>query len=650
MKKLLPISLFTIGSFFFSSSATAQNANVETHQQQENLELTANTELKELLKDVIIPPQPNRAADARKARAAMKETEETKTPYRPKEVITRNEKGELFMKYTYVYDEEGTFYSVGQSLVRDYKIWNKTEQVWDNNMRFRLIIDENGDIEEGFTDLGYRTQWDNHFRARYTYDNNHNQLTACQEQWINNEWYATLKWVNTFDVNGNILTQIYENRPVDGEWTLGSRYTWTYNNAGQVLTNLHEMYSSASGKHSDYLKNVYTYDEKGNMLTWAREQRGEPFFHQTITYDDNNNKISYFEKRWTNGEWVNYLQSVFTYDDQNREIDAIHQQWSGNPTEGAWAYNYKTSFKYYEFVSIQTSYKYDTELQRWVENEQIANTKNAKGQQTNWSRNMWMPKNGVFQTIERDVFTYNADDNMTNKTSEVWSIENQKFTATSIFDYEYDSNMNGTKVMSPRKQAREWVNLYYNHMESEWTSPDFESWIAESSYMDLREYVKATGVTLNKKSHELEIEMNVQLVANVMPENASNKEVYWTSSNPEVARVNVDGRVYGLSEGVATISARTLNGNFTGSCEVKVVKELSSIENISAQASFTYQDQMIRFNGENISKVQVSDVNGRTILRQNNGEEINTSSWDKGMYFIKLSDASGDHTYKLLTY
>lgn len=61
-----------------------------------------------------------------------------------------------------------------------------------------------------------------------------------------------------------------------------------------------------------------------------------------------------------------------------------------------------------------------------------------------------------------------------------------------------------------------------------------------------------------------------QLTANVLPENASNKSVTWTSSDISVAMVSPDGTVYAIKPGQATIMATTEDGGFVGLCKVTV--------------------------------------------------------------------------------
>ncbi len=56
----------------------------------------------------------------------------------------------------------------------------------------------------------------------------------------------------------------------------------------------------------------------------------------------------------------------------------------------------------------------------------------------------------------------------------------------------------------------------------------------------------------------------------VYPENAGNKDVSWTSSDPSVASVDTDGTVHGLKEGNVTITATSKDGGKTDSKSLKI--------------------------------------------------------------------------------
>ncbi|MDD3033330.1 MAG: Ig-like domain-containing protein [Bacteroidales bacterium] len=96
------------------------------------------------------------------------------------------------------------------------------------------------------------------------------------------------------------------------------------------------------------------------------------------------------------------------------------------------------------------------------------------------------------------------------------------------------------------------------------------TYTANFQYIDPTVYV--TGVTLSKDTLNLNSGSSGNLIANVLPINANNKSVVWSSSNPNVASVDQSGNVVGLSAGTASITVTTNDGGFTASCSVKVFR------------------------------------------------------------------------------
>jgi hypothetical protein len=83
--------------------------------------------------------------------------------------------------------------------------------------------------------------------------------------------------------------------------------------------------------------------------------------------------------------------------------------------------------------------------------------------------------------------------------------------------------------------------------------------------------VPVTGVTLDRNSIVLDMGNGntATLTATVQPTNASNKNVNWTSSAPNIATVN-NGTVTAVSAGTAMITVTTADGNKTATCSVTV--------------------------------------------------------------------------------
>ena len=82
--------------------------------------------------------------------------------------------------------------------------------------------------------------------------------------------------------------------------------------------------------------------------------------------------------------------------------------------------------------------------------------------------------------------------------------------------------------------------------------------------------VAVTGVTLKKTSISIQVDDKETLIATVLPEDATNKNISWKSDKPEIASVNANGKVTGVAEGEATITVTTEDGGKTATCLVTV--------------------------------------------------------------------------------
>lgn len=89
--------------------------------------------------------------------------------------------------------------------------------------------------------------------------------------------------------------------------------------------------------------------------------------------------------------------------------------------------------------------------------------------------------------------------------------------------------------------------------------------------------VTVTSIELNRTTIEISVGGSVKLTATVMPANAANKDVIWSSGDITIATVDDDGNVNAISFGKTTITATTTEGNVSAVCEV-IVKEIENIK------------------------------------------------------------------------
>lgn len=114
------------------------------------------------------------------------------------------------------------------------------------------------------------------------------------------------------------------------------------------------------------------------------------------------------------------------------------------------------------------------------------------------------------------------------------------------------------------------------------TSNDGTNISASCNVTVLKNEILITSLTLSDTSAELNEGETLQITATIAPENADNKELAWTSSNPSVATVNSTGLVTAKTEGTATIRAITTDGSgLSATCDITVIHQVVPVSNIA---------------------------------------------------------------------
>jgi uncharacterized protein YjdB len=89
--------------------------------------------------------------------------------------------------------------------------------------------------------------------------------------------------------------------------------------------------------------------------------------------------------------------------------------------------------------------------------------------------------------------------------------------------------------------------------------------------------VPVTGVTLDSAALTMAKGTSKTLNATVIPSNATDKAVTWSSSNTAVAAVDDTGTVTAIGVGSATITVKTHDGGYTATCNVTVVIPVTGV-------------------------------------------------------------------------
>lgn len=159
--------------------------------------------------------------------------------------------------------------------------------------------------------------------------------------------------------------------------------------------------------------------------------------------------------------------------------------------------------------------------------------------------------------------------------------------------------------------------------------------------------VSVTGVTLSKSNLTLTVGNSANLVATVAPNNVADKSVTWTSSSPQTAKVDANGRVTAVAAGTAVITATTTDGGYTATCRVSVTEEEKKVTGVTvSKTSLTMEagqtqtltatvapadakDRAVTWASSNAAVASV-DSNGRVTALSAGAAEITVKTTDGG--------------------
>ena len=114
----------------------------------------------------------------------------------------------------------------------------------------------------------------------------------------------------------------------------------------------------------------------------------------------------------------------------------------------------------------------------------------------------------------------------------------------------------------------------------------------------VEEDIHPTGISLSASTAELYEGETLQIIGTVLPENARDKSIEWTSNHPSAATVDENGCVTAIAAGHATISAVTRDGGHQARCRITVLRPV---------------DPVIHVTGITLDKVSASLQVGQTL-------------------------------------
>lgn len=176
-----------------------------------------------------------------------------------------------------------------------------------------------------------------------------------------------------------------------------------------------------------------------------------------------------------------------------------------------------------------------------------------------------------------------------------------------------------------------------------------ETTAQDVKYM-LKVFIPVASIELSANEVEMVRGTSMSITANVMPENATDKKIRWTSDNEEVASVDASGTITAKKVGTTSITATTADGTgLSASCKVTVTPILvASIDLNYSECNMSIGETIKLF-----ADVKPTDADDGSILWSSSNPDVATVTQDgtvtalaKGtaIVSVKANDASGVST------
>jgi uncharacterized protein YjdB len=140
------------------------------------------------------------------------------------------------------------------------------------------------------------------------------------------------------------------------------------------------------------------------------------------------------------------------------------------------------------------------------------------------------------------------------------------------------------------------------------------------------EPVAVTGIAMDSVALTVYVDDVEDLTYTLVPSNATNANVTWSSNNISIATVDNAGRVAGIAPGKATVTVTTDDGHFSASCLVTVQKLAVSVAAVTLD--HTTLDMYVGDIADLTAEVSPSDATNKSLTWESSDASVATVNGD----------------------
>ena len=179
-----------------------------------------------------------------------------------------------------------------------------------------------------------------------------------------------------------------------------------------------------------------------------------------------------------------------------------------------------------------------------------------------------------------------------------------------------------TRISKGKQQGELWDRV---ELENGIVGYAFQSYLVEQPEIEVNE------IKLSLDKNVINKNERIQLNVEVLPENAENKNVIYSSSDTSVAVIDEKGEILGVSSGKSLITVKSEKYNISNSIEIEVYTPVSDLE-LDIVDSILQIGDTIKIN----PKIYPEDANNKKVIYQS--EKENVAKVDKNGIITAISE------------
>ena len=331
---------------------------------------------------------------------------------------------------------------------------------------YEYLYDQQGRRTEIRFHSAINGQWEEQQRRTYTYDQRSNLLCDLVQNLENGQWKNITRNLYAYDAQDNRTLEHYQTWSDSlGRWTSPHIFHYTYDQRGNVDTFFRE------DDDSDYIARIFYRHNANGDVTLEQWQFWDTawtdIFRATSTYDSHGRLLDYLEENWnhTHGgppklEWENWLHYLYSYDSAGNRSEL--QTWTWECGEEKWTneFHYYYSYDSSDRLSTTTLYVWKRGTSEWAKREFTSNEYDLKGQ---LARSILQtPYNKEWVNHRLREYSYDQTGRKSQETEAFWNMEGQQWDNNSKSTWKFDKwgNQLENVFYNWESQKKQWVGVY----------------------------------------------------------------------------------------------------------------------------------------------------------------------------------------------